>query len=116
MHTLNDGFEHVKCIFIDNLILVILIIFVVIYFINNYEQVMNNNILGGNIVNSVLTTGILVLLLYLVFTWNDAETDHNYRIVNKFNPLQSESRYKLVNSNKKVFIPYNEKHRFGVNL
>ncbi len=78
----NSGNElDFKSIFVNYIILITLCLFVVIYIIINYDIVRNGNIYGGDITKSVLLTGIIILLVYLLVTWDDDNIDSEKNIV-----------------------------------
>ncbi len=77
----NSGNElDFKSIFVNYIILITLCLFVVIYIIINYDIVRNGNIYGGDITKSVLLTGIIILLVYLLATWDDDNVDSEKNI------------------------------------
>jgi len=86
----NFDLEEYKTYFKNNLLIVSILLFVVIYVIMNYNQINNVGIFKGDIVKSVLITGIVVLLLYLYSTWDDENSNEEIQ------------KYKLVNNNQKL--------------
>ena len=62
-----------RSIFVNYIILITLCLFVVIYIIINYDMMKTGNYYNGDITKSVLLTGIIILLLYLLATWDDDE-------------------------------------------
>lgn len=74
----NSDYEYdFKSIFVNYIILITLCIFVVIYIIINYDFIKIGNYYGGDITKSVLLTGIIILLLYLLATWDDENLSSN---------------------------------------
>lgn len=73
----SDNEYYFKSIFVNYIILITLCIFVVIYIIINYDIIRMGNYYGGDITKSVLLTGIIILLLYLLATWDDEYVDSN---------------------------------------
>ncbi len=67
----SDNEYDFKSIFVNYILLITLCIFVVIYIIINYNMIKIGNYYGGDITKSVLLTGIIILLLYLLATWDD---------------------------------------------
>lgn len=84
----NSGNElDFKSIFVNYIILITLCLFVVIYIIINYDTVRNGNIYGGDITKSVLLTGIIILLIYLLVTWDDDNIDSEKNIISINNTI-----------------------------
>ncbi len=123
----SDNEYDIKSIFVNYIILITLCIFVVIYIIINYDMIKLGNYYRGDITKSVLLTGIIILLLYLLTTWDDvinSNSDNNQEVkinqeinnieipkfsladVNRLtNPISS--HYKLVQTQIPSHIPSN---------
>ena len=125
-----------RSIFMDNIILIALCFFVILYVVYNYNEIRMNKFTNNNVNKCLLITSILILLLYLICTWDDEENigiEENikipkYKLTNELN-----TKYKLVNdnnvgkkyklsndslnsklSNQNIFISHKNKNKYGL--
>jgi hypothetical protein len=55
----------------DNVFIIAILLFSVLFVIINYEQVVVGELANTNVVKPVLLTGIIVLILLIITTWDD---------------------------------------------
>ena len=125
-----------RSIFMDNIILITLCFFVILYVVYNYNEIRMNRFTNNNVNKCLLITSILILLLYLICTWDDEENvviedsikipkyklsneiNNKYKLVNDNNVNK---KYKLSNdslnsklSNQNIFISHKNKNKYGL--
>jgi len=125
-----------RSIFMDNIILIALCFFVILYVLYNYNEIRMNKLTNNNVNKCMLITSILILLLYLICTWDDEENigiedsikipkykltnelNNKYKLVNDNN---INKKYKLSNdslnsklSNQNIFISHKNKNKYGL--
>ena len=125
-----------RSIFMDNIILIALCFFVILYVLYNYNEIRMNKLTNNNVNKCILITSILILLLYLICTWDDEENigiedsikipkykltnelNNKYKLVNDNN---INKKYKLSNdslnsklSNQNIFISHKNKNKYGL--
>ena len=71
------SFDELKKCYCSNIILVILILFVIIYIIINLSKIYEGNYWNNDYIKPILLTGIIVLILHLIFTWDDKKNLDN---------------------------------------
>ena len=124
------SWEYCKCVVMNNIIVITLLIFAVVYFIINHDKMNQTHIFTGELYKSILITIIIVLLLYIGFSWENTPSiilenpDVKYRIINNNNVVDNSNintntlglglnrRKNLTNEN--VFVSRDNLAKFGI--
>ena len=130
-----DNNSSYRSIFMNNIILIALCFFVILYIIYNYNEIKMNRFTNNNVNKCLLITSILILLLYLICTWDDNDDimEESVKIPNYKLPNGLNKKYKIVNeliegkkyklsndsnnsrlSNQNIFISHKNKNKYGL--
>jgi hypothetical protein len=74
------SYDDLKKCYCSNIILFILILFVIIYVIINLNKIHEDNYWNNDYIKPILLTGILILILHLIFTWDDKNNLENQEV------------------------------------
>jgi hypothetical protein len=73
-----SSYQEFKTFYSSNIILFVVLLFVIVYAIINWEQIYRGNYFNGQLVKSILVTGIIFLIVHMLITWDDNAIETDY--------------------------------------
>lgn len=76
--------NYYKEIIVNYSLIIIICLFLVVYLVINYSVIQEGNIYGGNIPKTIIITGIIFLIIYIFFTWEDDDDIEEIAVIPKY--------------------------------